>query len=87
MKVILTQGNVVLEAFEAHDRQYLTFGHSLVSKKQVQAMGFKIELAATDTDLLDFMLGSCAMVEVFGLSHQVINRDDVKEVMKLGGAL
>ncbi len=85
MKFILTQGNVVLEAYEAHDRQYLTFGHTVVRKTQVKAMGFTLEAAATDTELLDFMLGSSAMVEVAGLTHQVISRDDIKEVMQ-GGA-
>ena len=42
MKHIIKQGNVVLEAFEAHDRNYLKFGHTVISKRQLNALGFPI---------------------------------------------
>lgn len=43
MKYILTLGNVTLEAYETSDRNYLNIRRVPVSKKQLEAIGFKLE--------------------------------------------
>tara|TARA_R110000796_G_scaffold23180_1_gene66680 strand:- start:3182 stop:3430 length:249 start_codon:yes stop_codon:yes gene_type:complete len=56
MKHIIKQGNVVLEAFEAHDRNYLKFGHTVISKRQLNALGFTITVEPSAEDCLKWML-------------------------------